>query len=300
MKENFTNIFDLPKNTSYLFNKEKISNIIKEFLLDLKNNIYNIEQNLSRDAINGNIKLQANTIVSAIQYNNDKFLIEFSKSKIVDGIGNIAVIYNGNPFITLKLILLGLRTHNQMYLVSNNYSNTNNFLISLLEKHLENNQYEKRIFKILDLTQAEIFKYQENFDTLLFIGNKDEYVSITPHIRIPVIFKNYGSIYIFVDSNLDKNLKDCLLDIDHFAFDNDININYIELSQKSNKLLEQLNYYGLNQTIAIFTNHIQNIYSILNDLKCNKIFINSNPFKKDLLQFNENNFVFTKEIFTNN
>lgn len=187
-----------------------------------------------------------------------------------------------------------------MYLVSNNYSNTNAFLISLLEKHLENNQYEKRIFKILDLTQAEIFKYQENFDTLLFIGNKDEYVAITPHIRIPIIFKNYGSIYIFVDSNLDKNLKDCLLDIDHFAFDNDININYIELSQKSNKLLEQLNYYGLNQTIAIFTNHIQNIYSILNDLKCNKIFINSNPFVQDLLQFNENNFVFTKEIFTNN
>lgn len=300
MKENFTNIFDLPKNTSYLFNKEKVSNIIKEFLLDLKNNIYNIEQNLSKDAINGNIKLQANTIVSAIQYNNDKFLIEFSKSKIVDGIGNIAVIYNGNPFITLKLILLGLRTHNQMYLVSNNYSNTNNFLISLLEKHLENNQYEKRIFKILDLTQSEFFKYQENFDILLFISNKDEYVSITPHIRIPIIFKNYGSIYIFVDSNLDKNLKDCLLDIDHFAFDNDININYIELSQKSNKLLEQLNYYGLNQTIAIFTNHIQNIYSILNDLKCNKIFINSNPFAQDLLQFNENNFVFTKEIFTNN
>ena len=107
-------------------------------------------------------------------------------------------------------------------------------------------------------------------------------------------------MYIFVDNNLDKNLKDCLLDIDHFAFDNDININYIELSQKSNKLLEQLNYYGLNQTIAIFTNHIQNIYSILNDLKCNKIFINSNPFAQDLLQFNENNFVFTKEIFTNN
>ena len=73
MKENFTNIFDLPKNTSYLFNNEKVSNIIKEFLLDLKNNIYNIEQNLSKDAINGNIKLQANTIVSAIQYNNDKF-----------------------------------------------------------------------------------------------------------------------------------------------------------------------------------------------------------------------------------
>lgn len=300
MKENFTNIFNLPKNTSYLFNKEKVSNIIKEFLLDLKNNIYNIEQNLSKDAINGNIKFHANTLISAIQYNHDDFLIEFSKSKIVDGIGNISVIYNGNPFITLKLILLGLRTHNQMYLVSNNYSNTNAFLISLLEKHLENNQYEKRIFKILDLTQAEIFKYQENFDTLLFIGNKNEYVAITPHIRIPIIFNNYGSIYIFVDSNLDKNLKDCLLDIDHFAFDNDININYIELSQKSNKLLEQLNYYGLNQTIAIFTNHIQNIYSILNDLKCNKIFINSNHFVQDLLQFNENNFVFTKEIFTNN
>ena len=47
--------------------------------------------------------------------------------------------------------------------------------------------------------------------------------------------------------------------------------------------------YSLNEAI-----------SILNDLKCNKIFINSNPFAQDLLQFNENNFVFTKEIFTNN
>lgn len=83
MKENFTNIFDLPKNTSYLFNKEKVSNIIKEFLLDLKNNIYNIEQNLSKDAINGNIKFHTNTLISAIQYNHDDFLIEFSKSKLL-------------------------------------------------------------------------------------------------------------------------------------------------------------------------------------------------------------------------
>ena len=98
MKEDFTNIFDLPKNTSYLFNKEKVSNIIKEFLLDLKNNIYNIEQNLSKDAINGNIKFHANTLISAIQYNQDDFLIEFSKPSVTSG--NSAISLND---IFLKL-----------------------------------------------------------------------------------------------------------------------------------------------------------------------------------------------------
>ena len=294
------NIFTLPANTDYLFNKEKVSKILDDFIGILKNETPTLEQTLAKDAINGDIKIKAKEISSFLKNENLPFIIDFSKTSIKDGIGLICTMYNGNPFITLKLIFLALRTHNQIYLLTNNYLETNKFLISTLDNILEKNKYARKILDIISISENEFFKYQKNFDSLLFIGTKNEYISILPHIKIPIIFQSYGLVEVFVDSKLSKNLKNILLSMDHFAFDNDISLNYIDIDKNTKNLISDLNYFGKDQIIAIFTSNTNTAYFLLNNLKCKKIFINSNPFEKDLLVFDEAQFIFEKEVYFKN
>ena len=294
------NIFDLPKNTDYLFNKEKVNTILEKFIISLNEQVPALEQVLAKDSINGDIKIKAKELSSFYKKDNSPLLINFSKTSIKDGLGNICAKYNGNPFITIKLIHLAIRTHNQIYLLTDNYTNTNQFLISILDKLLTETKYCKKVLKFISLSDSEFFKYQKNFDALLLIGSKDNYLSLLQQIKIPVIFQNYGSLYICIDNNLNNDLKDILLDIDHFAFDNDIELNYIDIKDNIDTLTQNLNYFGKDQIVAIFTGNTNTAYMLLNNLKCRKIFINTNPFKKDLLSFKEENFIFEKEIYFKN
>ena len=294
------NIFNLPANTDYLFNKEKVNSILEKFIDSLKEQVPAIEQVLAKDIINGDIKIKAKELSSFFKKDNSPLLINFSKTSIKDGLGSICAKYNGNPFITIKLIILAIRTHNQIYLLTNNYMNTNEFLVSILDKLLVENGYCKKILKVISLSDFEFFKYQKEFDALVLVGSKNEYLSLLPQIKIPLIFQNYGSLYICVDSNLNTKLKDILLDIDHFAFENDIELNYIDIENNIDILTQNLNYFGRDQVIAIFTTNTNTAYNFLNNLKCRKIFINSNPFKEDLLEFKEENFIFEKEIYFKN
>lgn len=294
------NIFNLPANTDYLFNKEKVNSILEKFIDSLKEQVPAIEQVLAKDIINGDIKIKAKELSSFLKKDNSPLLINFSKTSIKDGLGSICAKYNGNPFITIKLIILAIRTHNQIYLLTNNYMNTNEFLVSILDKLLVETGYCKKILKVISLSDFEFFKYQKEFDALVLVGSKNEYLSLLPQIKIPLIFQNYGSLYICVDSNLNTKLKDILLDIDHFAFENDIELNYIDIENNIDILTQNLNYFGRDQVIAIFTTNTNTAYNFLNNLKCRKIFINSNPFKEHLLEFKEENFIFEKEIYFKN
>ena len=179
-------------------------------------------------------------------------LINFSKTSIKDGLGSICAKYNGNPFITIKLIILAIRTHNQIYLLTNNYMNTNEFLVSILDKLLVETGYCKKILKVISLSDFEFFKYQKEFDALVLVGSKNEYLSLLPQIKIPLIFQNYGSLYICVDSNLNTKLKDILLDIDHFAFENDIELNYIDIENNIDILTQNLNLYSNSKKDYLF------------------------------------------------
>ena len=73
------NIFNLPANTDYLFNKEKVNSILEKFIDSLKEQVPAIEQVLAKDIINGDIKIKAKELSSFLK----KYFILFSTKVIL-------------------------------------------------------------------------------------------------------------------------------------------------------------------------------------------------------------------------
>ena len=63
-----------------------------------------------------------------------------------------------------------------------------------------------------------------------------------------------------------------------------------------NKIIREINTYGTNQIVSIFSNNTSRIYYCINQLHSNKIFVNINPFEFEQLSFEETEFVRKKYI----
>ena len=63
-----------------------------------------------------------------------------------------------------------------------------------------------------------------------------------------------------------------------------------------NKIIREINTYGTNQIVSIFSNNTSRIYYCINQLHSNKIFVNRNPFEFEQLSFEETEFVRKKYI----
>ena len=245
-------------------------------------------------------KEKVEKILNKLNANSKQLLPCYNKAMIVDGIGKIAVIYNGDIEITQKLISLALRTHNQLYLITNNNLDENKKIIDNLNIITKEFDYGSNIIEIMNITHNAFFSIQRNFDCVLVISTKTEYSSITSHLLIDSIFYQYGEYNIFVDDNLTNEQKESLKQIDDIAFENDYTINYINISnfeeqkEELDRSIKSINTHGKNQSISIFTTQQEHSYYFINSLNARNICINSKPFIE--LIFEENDFICKKNI----
>lgn len=125
------------------------SNIIKEVLEEYKINISKkstFEQAVSIDQKHHPVYVNHEKIVNIIDeyLNLEKINVKYSPNSIIDGYGNIAVSYNGDPYLTLRLLLMSLRTHNNIVFFSKKYYALNTKLVETLNMIIEKKGYARQ------------------------------------------------------------------------------------------------------------------------------------------------------------
>ena len=234
--------------------------------------------------------------------NNSSFLPKFDKKEIVDGIGKIAVLYNGDIELTKKLAILAVRTHNQFVLITDNNTDENKIIVDFLNKSANDLEYASDILCLKQITRLSFLDVQNEFDCVLVVGSKKDYVSLLSHLRIKSIFYQYGEYNVFVDNNLTDSQRNALKEMDEYSYENDLLMHYINISKtftlkkEIDTIIHDINMFGENQVVSIFTTVQDHSYYFLNELHCKKILINSKPF--DGFEFDENDFVNRKSIIT--
>ena len=220
-------------------------------------------------------------------------LPSFSAQKIKDGFGNIAVMYNGDPYVTLKMLISSLRTHNNVVFFTKNFKTLNDLLIESINIVTKELKYTERIAVLqTNFSKNDIIKKQNGFNLLVYIGNKRDFQTVSKQLNIPSVFRGYGSIDVFID---DKSYKETLLDIDDFAYENNIKVNYF-YNTDIDETIAYINKYNLNDCFAVFTKNSELAYKFINSIKSKNIFINKNPFVNYEFDLNENQLVYTKNI----
>ena len=288
-------ISNLKNHTEYNFKASKIEKILEKFSILIEKNKISFDNAIKKDSKSNNQKIEFDRIINIVKnYKKDMpILPSFSAKTIKDGFGNIAVMYNGDPYVTLKMLISSLRTHNNVIFFTNNFKTLNDLLIESINIVTRELNYTERIAVLQNnFSKNDIIKKQNAFNLLVYIGSKRDFQAVNKQLNIPSVFRGYGFIDVFIE---DKSFKETLLDIDDFAYENNIKVNYFH-NTDIDQTIDYINKYNLNDCFAVFTRNSELAYKFINSIKSKNIFINTNPFINYEFDLNENQLVYTKNI----
>ena len=294
MEDLNTRLKRISDTSTYIYKQNIVKSILKEFKSQFSKKS-GFEKAVEIDKRHHGVYVKYSKILEIIDEElvDEKNYLKYTSGQIIDGYGNIAVVYNGDPYVTLKLAIKALKTHNNIVFFAKKYVAINTKIIETINILAQKMKYAKRILSIeYNISEGTIFYNQNFFNMLLFVGEKREYQNFKKKLGIPSIYSGYGYVDVFIDS---KKFKNEILDMDEFANDNSIHINYY-YDVDYDSVSKFLNKYELTETFALFSENSETIYKYINGIKARNIFINTSPFKNYVFNITEKELIYEKNI----
>ena len=294
MEDLQTKLNKLTDTSKYRLKANSIKEILDEFKKQMsKKETFN--QAIAIDEKHHPVHVTHEKILELIDefINLDKFNVKYTPTSIVDGYGNIAVSYNGDPYVTLRLLLMSLRTHNNIVFFSKKYYAINTKIVETLNMISEKKGYANKIAMVeYDVIDGVIANLQTIFNKMIFVGDKRDYVQMKKKFVIPTIYDGFGNVDVFIEN---KEFKSLLLDINQYARENNIKINYYDDTQIEDTLTF-INRFELTDCFVLISKNTDLIYKFISEVKAKNIYINKNPFEDYKLSITEKDLVYKKNI----
>ena len=294
MEDLQTRLNKLTNTSNYTLKPNIIKEILEEYKIQMsKRDIFN--QAVEIDEKHHSVHVKFENIIKIIDefLENEKLIVKYTPNMITDGFGNLAVSYNGDPYITLRLLLMSIRTHNNIVFFSKKYYAINMKIVETLNMIIKQKGYAEKIAMVeFNLIDGIILNLQTFFNKMIFIGDKRDYVQMKKKFVIPTIYSGYGNVDVFIEN---KEFKSILLDINQFANDNNIKINYYDDTQIEDTLMF-INKFELTDCFVLFSKNTEIIYQFISRIKAKNIFVNKNPFENYKLNLTEEDLIYTKYI----
>lgn len=274
----------------YVFDEKKVKSIINEFGKTFISKRSTIEKAIDADFKADKIRLEYQMLLKQIDKIKTINIPIFNKSlskRVITGIGKIAVLFDGCSYVTLDFVLKALLTHNDVYLFSSDYMlATNTVIITLINDILKKYNYGATIKHLQAKTDLfrEAVMNQDKFDLLVYVGDKYEFKKIKEDFNKPVILKEFGNVFVYVEPV--EEIRQTLLKMDEYAYNNDINIEYLT-GDNLEEVIDKINEISTNDTIAVFTKNSKRAFELISRANTKKIFINKNPFEDYIFSFDE-------------
>ncbi len=287
------NLIKKANESQVVFSKEDIENILNVFEEKFENNLSKLVEITNKDYQKFIVKIKTEELREAIKdIKREKIEItdRVDSNYIVDGFGTIVAIYNGDPAITMKLLLNAIKTHNRMILCVENEFETSKLIVNILKDVLNNNGFSTEIINIVN-GYDEIYDYQEYIDKVIYIGNKYDYINVRKRLYVETEYNAYGYISVFYDNDEYKSLIE---DMKMYSLSNFIDMDIYD--GDINVAIEKINYLKLNQTVAIFSKDKNNIIKATLNIKADNIFINKNPLDHYKFNISQSSFIKRKQI----
>ena len=289
------NIFELLDE-----NKESIEKANK---IDVKNNNgfklnFDMFQKLKNDI--NNIEDVYRKVI-CMNKNENNYL----EGKQTDNLGTICLVYDGNTYCLLELVLKAIITHNSIIITSESdyMKATNELIVMLIQRILEAYNIDKNLIQILYTSRIdELLSNNKSINRTIVIGNKSFQDKIRKISKVEVICKgyNYFDLYIedltnisFIKKIIKENDK-----IDIYVR-NDLNVpfeDYIEV-EDIDEAIGQINFNTSGYSSSIFTDNNQNASMFLREIKTDNVSVNSSPLLESNVDLDINLLLSRKNMF---
>jgi len=233
--------------------------------------------------IKNEIERNSNTINKLLQIDNKycKMRINLQMLKnILDKLQNekietqteqkILIRYNGNPCITLNLIVIAILTQNTLVLdCAGNMIGTNKFIIEMANDILKDFQKDEHVY-LSNQNQEEVNK-------IICIDDINKYNSYLREKNSKAKFYSFNYIDFYCDS---EELEEITELIYSYAEENQIPIEtYSELDvDEAIQMIES----GRGKSLVLLTNKKETKEKFEKRIQNKKIYINKNPFQQEI------------------
>ena len=290
--QNFNEIIKFFKEPYKLniYNKKNYL-LIKKILLKIEENKDYLQEFLTQE----NKMWSRNYTIDRITKIIDKYRnIEIHKNDKF-GIGNIIAITTGDPYLHLELILNAILANCKIMLIANaTLSDFNLYITSIVREVLKEEELEENLVsfvKSIDY-KVQITKNQNAIDCIIVNKNYEDFNFFKENLFLKVIYLDYGSINVYIDSDeyeitIDKIVDECeQVDLDVYDY---------KLNNLKDFFEKEKNNFIYN-TAVIFSKDIKKCMELYEMIKARNIFINTFDINKIDIGLDINDFLFEKKI----
>ena len=227
----------------------------------------------------------------------------YLEGKQTDNLGTICLVYDGNTYCLLELILKAILTHNSIIATSeSNYMEaTNELILILVRRILEAYKIDKNLVQILYTSQVEeLLSNNASIKKVIVIGNRSFQEKIKNISKIEVISKGYNNFDIYIEDLKNLHFIERIVEksIDIYV-KSGIEIPFEDYTEVEDidEAIAQINFNTSGYSSSIFTNNSQNASDFLREVKTDNISVNSSPLIKEIVDIDINLFVIKKNMF---
>lgn len=302
------NKYILSKNIKPIINQIKIAlennkeSILQANKIDQKNNngfiidfniINNIFSNLKNETI-----LYGDVTLS--QKDDEKKII-YGK-EILD-YGNVVVINDGNPYITIEMVIRNIMAGNTTIISNSGFMiGTNQLLIQIIQSVLEQFNISKYLVQIyVSENFDEVLSNFANIDLVVCIGNHSLQNMILSKSKNRTIVSGYENFDLYIEDKSNIDFLNKILNTGlsfQLYIKEDLNIDYQNaiIVSDIDEAIAQINYNGSKYSSAIFTTSTENASKFVKEVKSSIVTINTSPTIERIIDIKQTDLINEKTI----
>ena len=229
----------------------------------------------------------------------------YLEGKQTDNLGTICLVYDGNTYCLLELVLKAILTHNSIIVTaeSDYMKATNELIIILVQRILVAYKIDKNLVQILYTSRIEeLLSNSTSINKVIAIGNRNFQNKIRKVSKVEVISKGYDYFDLYIEDltnltfikkivkeeeNIDIYVKSGL----KVPFED-----YIEV-EDIDEAIAQINFNTSGYSSSIFTDNNQNASVFLREVKTDNVSVNSSPLIENIVDVDVNLLLLNKNMF---
>lgn len=229
----------------------------------------------------------------------------YLEGKQTDNLGTICLVYDGNTYCLLELVIKAILTHNSIIITSESdyMKATNELIVILVQRILEAYNIDKNLIQILYTSRVEeLLSNSTSINKVITIGNRNFQNKIRKASKVEVISKGYNYFDLYIEDltnltfikkiikeeeNIDIYVKSGL----KVPFED-----YIEV-EDIDEAIAQINFNTSGYSSSIFTDNNQNASKFLREVKTDNVSVNSSPLIENIVDVDINLLLAKKNMF---
>ena len=239
--------------------------------------------------------------VISMKKNENNYL----EGKQTDNLGTVCLVYDGNTYCLLELVLKAILTHNSIIITSESdyMKATNELIVILIQRILKAYNIDKNLVQILYTSRIEeLLSNSTSINKVITIGNKNFQNKVKKISKVEVISKgyNYFDLYIEDLTNLafikkiikeEENIEIYVKRGLKVPFENYIDVEDID------EAIAQINFNSSGYSSSIFTDNNKNASAFLREVKTDNVSVNSSPLIEGNIDIDINLLLTRKNMF---